>query len=55
LDQPADVVGEELVINHPSSKFVPFIYSPAIDGYPPFGHLILAGLEIRDDLLGDFC
>ena len=36
LDQPADVVRVELVVDYPLRKLVPFVEFPAIDADPPF-------------------
>ena len=40
LYQPSDVVGEKLVVNNPSGKFVPFINTPSVDGDTPLNHLV---------------
>ena len=36
LDQPADVVRVELVVDDPLRKLVPFVEFPAVDADPPF-------------------
>lgn len=42
LNQPSDVRREELVVDDPSSKFVPFINIATVDGNPPLYELVLA-------------
>jgi hypothetical protein len=53
LDEPPDIVREKLIVHNPSCKLVPFIDRPAIDGDAPLNHLVLAGFEIGDNLLGN--
>lgn len=52
LDQPADVVGEQLVIHNPGGEFVPLVNGPAVDRNTPLDHLVFARFQIRDDF---FC
>lgn len=44
---------DQFVINNPSSELVPFIDGSAVDRDPPFNKLILARLQVGDDLLCD--
>ena len=44
---------EELIIDHPCGQLIPLVQGSAINGNPPFHHLILARLEISDDFFGD--
>ena len=39
LDEPADIVGIELVVDDPPSQLVPLIALPAIDADPPLAVL----------------
>lgn len=52
MDQPADIMREQLVVNDPSCKLIPLIDCSAVNRDTPFGHLVLARLEIRNDFLG---
>lgn len=52
LDQPADVGREQLVVNHPGGELVPLVLGTAVDRDTVLGHLVLALLQIRDDLCG---
>lgn len=76
LNKPAHVVGEELILDDPLGKLVPFVLvadevqrigsaivqkarrngaqdSPAVDTDAILDHLVLALLQIRDDLYED--
>lgn len=53
LNQPANVVGKELVIHDPRCKLIPFIYRLAVDRYAPLHHLIFAGLQVGDHFFGN--
>ena len=54
LYEPSHIVRDQFVINDPSSELVPFIDGSAINRDPPFNKLVLARLQIGDDLLCDF-
>lgn len=51
LDQPTDVVREQLVIHNPGRQFVPLVNGFAVDRDTPLHHLVLARLQIRNDFL----
>ena len=53
LNEPANVGREELVVDNPGCELVPFLQGTAVDRNPPFYHLVFAGFQIRDHLLGD--
>nr|GFD54503.1 hypothetical protein [Tanacetum cinerariifolium] len=51
LDEPSDVGREQLVVDDPCGKLVPFVEITTVDGNAPLNELVLAGLQIGDDLL----
>lgn len=53
LDEPPDVVREQLVVDNPCCEFIPLVECSSVNRDSPFNHLVLARLEIRDDFFGD--
>ncbi|KAH3683267.1 hypothetical protein WICPIJ_005736 [Wickerhamomyces pijperi] len=53
LNQPSDIVTDQVVVNDPRSKLVPFINRTTIDGDTVLTHLILGVLQVTEDFLGD--
>ena len=55
LNKPSDVGRKEFVVHDPGGKLIPFLEFATVDRYTPFYHLVFAGLQVRDNLFGDFC
>lgn len=53
LDQPTNVGREQLVVDHPVGQLIPLILGTTVDRDTVLGHLVLALLQIRKDLLGN--
>lgn len=53
LDQPTNVGRKQLVVDHPVGQLIPLILGTTVDRDTVLGHLVLALLQIREDLLGN--
>lgn len=53
LDQPAHVVGVDVVVDGPLGQLVPLCRGPAVDGQPQLQVLVLGLLEVVHDLLDE--
>jgi hypothetical protein len=50
LNEPADVVRDELVVHDPLGELVPLVGLAAVDGHTPLRVLVLGLLEVGDEL-----
>ena len=51
LDDPADVVGVDVVVDGPLGELVPLVGRPAVDGKPELAVLILGLAQVGHHLL----
>jgi hypothetical protein len=51
LDEPPDLVSDDLVVDHPLRELVPLVEAAAVDREPPLAELVLALPEVLHDLV----
>ena len=54
LNQPADIVRIDIVVQSPFGQFVPLVGAAPVDGQPQLEVLVLGLFEVEHDLLDEF-